>query len=162
MTAVGLGRVNRVSGHQSRSVAHVRNAPKPTCPHCPPPALGECRHGSLARLGVADRAVIDHEIGVAVTLPVIEVLAVRGRALATRAECASCLGASAQAAACGRNGGLDGQCSGTIPQCSNLEHEFNHSRSKLCILGFEPLKQSLSARTARIKPRGPRIPQWQT
>jgi len=44
----------------------------------------------------------------------------------------------------------------------NLEHEFNHATSKLCILGFEPLKQSLIARIARIKPRGFRIPPWQT
>ena len=27
-----------------------------------------------------------------------------------------------------------------IAQCSNLEHEFHHTASKLCILGFEPLK----------------------
>ena len=27
-----------------------------------------------------------------------------------------------------------------IAQCSNLEHEFHHAVSKLCILGFEPLK----------------------
>src|SRR5260221_10600642 len=27
-----------------------------------------------------------------------------------------------------------------IAQCLNLEHEFHHSASKLCILGFEPLK----------------------
>jgi hypothetical protein len=25
-------------------------------------------------------------------------------------------------------------------QCLNLEHEFRHTVSKLCILGFEPLK----------------------
>ena len=43
-----------------------------------------------------------------------------------------------QAVACGLNGGLRG--SGTIPQRLNLEHEFNHTASKLCILGFEPLK----------------------
>jgi hypothetical protein len=28
----------------------------------------------------------------------------------------------------------------TIAQCSNLEHEIHHALSKLCILGFEPLK----------------------
>jgi len=39
----------------------------------------------------------------------------------------------------------------------NLEHEFNHDASKLCILGFEPVKDSLIAR-----PRGFRIPPWQT
>jgi hypothetical protein len=27
-----------------------------------------------------------------------------------------------------------------IAQCVNLEHEFYHTASKLCILGFEPLK----------------------
>jgi hypothetical protein len=27
-----------------------------------------------------------------------------------------------------------------IAQCLNLEHEFHHTVSKLCILGFEPLK----------------------
>ena len=27
-----------------------------------------------------------------------------------------------------------------IAQCMNLEHEFHHTASKLCILGFEPLK----------------------
>jgi len=27
-----------------------------------------------------------------------------------------------------------------IAQCLNLEHEFRHTASKLCILGFEPLK----------------------
>jgi hypothetical protein len=27
-----------------------------------------------------------------------------------------------------------------IAQCLNLEHEFHHTASKLCILGFEPLK----------------------
>jgi hypothetical protein len=53
------------------------------------------------------------------------------------------------------------QCFGTIPQCLNLEHEFNHAASKLCILGFEPLKESLIARTPLIKPRGFRIPPWQ-
>jgi hypothetical protein len=26
-----------------------------------------------------------------------------------------------------------------IAQCLNLEHEFHHAVSKLCILGFEPL-----------------------
>jgi hypothetical protein len=72
------------------------------------------------------------------------------------------LGASAQAAACGLNGGLRRQCFGTIPQRLNLEHKFNHAASKLCILGFEPLKESLIARTPRIKPRGFRIPPWQT
>jgi len=33
--------------------------------------------------------------------------------------------------------------SGTIAQCLNLEHEVHHTASKLCILGFEPLKWSL-------------------
>jgi hypothetical protein len=28
----------------------------------------------------------------------------------------------------------------SIAQCLNLEHEFHHSVSKLCILGFDPLK----------------------
>jgi hypothetical protein len=27
-----------------------------------------------------------------------------------------------------------------IAQCLNLEHEFHHTASKLCILGLEPLK----------------------
>jgi len=27
-----------------------------------------------------------------------------------------------------------------IAQCLNLEYEFHHTASKLCILGFEPLK----------------------
>jgi hypothetical protein len=27
-----------------------------------------------------------------------------------------------------------------IAQCLNLEHEVHHAASKLCILGFEPLK----------------------
>jgi hypothetical protein len=27
-----------------------------------------------------------------------------------------------------------------IAQCFNLEHEFHHTASKLCVLGFEPLK----------------------
>jgi len=44
----------------------------------------------------------------------------------------------------------------------NLEHEFNHDASKLCILGLEPVKESLIARTPRIKPRGFRIPPRQT
>jgi hypothetical protein len=44
----------------------------------------------------------------------------------------------------------------------NLEHEFNHTASKLCILGFEPLKGFLSARTTLTKPRVFRIPPWQT
>jgi hypothetical protein len=86
----------------------------------------------------------------------------RGRALATRAECASRLGASSQAVACGLKGGLRRQCFGTIPQRLNLEHEFNHDASKLCILGLEPVKESLIARTPRIKPRGFRIPPRQT
>jgi hypothetical protein len=30
--------------------------------------------------------------------------------------------------------------SGTITQRLNLEHEIHHTVSKLCILGFEPLK----------------------
>jgi hypothetical protein len=30
--------------------------------------------------------------------------------------------------------------SGTIAQCLNLEDEFHHTVSKLCILGFDPLK----------------------
>lgn len=32
-----------------------------------------------------------------------------------------------------------------IAQCLNLEHEFHHTASKLCILGFEPLERSLIA-----------------
>jgi hypothetical protein len=56
------------------------------------------------------------------------------------AKCASCLGASRQAVACGLNGGLRGQCSGTIPQRLDLEYEVHHTASKLYILGFEPLK----------------------
>jgi hypothetical protein len=39
----------------------------------------------------------------------------------------------------------------------DLEQEFRHTASKLCILGFEPLKAS-----PLIKPRDFRIPQWQT
>jgi len=64
-------------------------------------------------------------------------------------------------ARCGLDG-LRGQCFGTIPQCLNLKREFNHTASKPCILGFEPLKGSLSAPTLLIKPRGFRIPPWQT
>jgi hypothetical protein len=30
--------------------------------------------------------------------------------------------------------------SGTIAQCLNVEHEIHDIASKLCILGFEPLK----------------------
>jgi len=48
-------------------------------------------------------------------------------------------------------------CSGTIAQCLNLEQEFHHTASKLCILGFEPLKGS-----PPIKPRDFRIPQRQS
>jgi hypothetical protein len=57
------------------------------------------------------------------------------------AQCALLPGSSRQAAACGLNGGLRGQCSGTIPQCLNLEREFNHTASKPRILGFESRKQ---------------------
>ncbi|HEX4803249.1 MAG TPA: hypothetical protein VFV14_07040 [Myxococcaceae bacterium] len=32
------------------------------------------------------------------------------------------------------------ELSGTIAQCLNLEHEIHHTASKLCVLGFEPLK----------------------
>jgi len=39
----------------------------------------------------------------------------------------------------------------------NLEQEFHHTASKLCILGFEPLKES-----PVIKSGDFRIPQWQT
>jgi hypothetical protein len=42
-----------------------------------------------------------------------------------------------------------------------LEHEFHHAASKLCILGFQTLKQSLIARTPLIKARGCRIAHWQ-
>jgi hypothetical protein len=48
-----------------------------------------------------------------------------------------------------------------IAQCLKLEHEFHHAASKLCILGFQTLKQSLIARTPLIKARGCRIPHWQ-
>jgi hypothetical protein len=39
----------------------------------------------------------------------------------------------------------EGRCFGLrtaecIAQCLNLEHEIHHTASKLCILGFEPLK----------------------
>src|SRR5215831_9341092 len=78
------------------------------------------------------------------------------------AQCALLPGSSRQAVACGLNGGLRGQCSGTIPQCLNLERQLNHTASKPCILGFEPLKDSLSTPTLLIKPRGFRIPPWQT
>ena len=44
------------------------------------------------------------------------------------------------------------QCSRTIAQCLNLEHEFHHAASKLCILGFQTLKQSLIVRTPLINP----------
>ena len=37
------------------------------------------------------------------------------------------------------------ELSGIIAQCFNLEHEIRYTASKLCILGFEPLKQSLMA-----------------
>jgi hypothetical protein len=39
----------------------------------------------------------------------------------------------------------------------NLEEEFHHIASKLCILGFEPRKES-----PLIHPRDFRIPQWQS
>jgi hypothetical protein len=43
-----------------------------------------------------------------------------------------------------------------IAQCMNLEHEFHHTASKLCILGFEPLKyygyESMHIRTASWLP----------
>jgi hypothetical protein len=48
--------------------------------------------------------------------------------------------------------------SGTTAQCLNLEHEIHQAASQLCILGFEPFKQSLIAGTLPIKPRGFRIP----
>ncbi len=32
------------------------------------------------------------------------------------------------------------ELSGTIAQCLKLEHEIHDTASKLCILGFEPLK----------------------
>ena len=35
--------------------------------------------------------------------------------------------------------------SGTVVQCLNLKHEHHHTVPKLCILGFESLKQSLIA-----------------
>jgi hypothetical protein len=79
------------------------------------------------------------------------------RASYRHAKCASCL-APRQAVACGLNERLRGQCPGTIVQCLNLEHEIHHSASKLRILGFEPLKQSVIARTLPIKLRGFRIP----
>src|SRR5262249_43460058 len=47
--------------------------------------------------------------------------------------------------------------SGAIAQCLNLEHELQHTASELCILGFEPLKES-----PLIKPCDFRIPHWQT
>jgi hypothetical protein len=50
------------------------------------------------------------------------------------------------------------QRSRTIAQCLNLEHELHHAAAKLCILGFQTLKQSLIARTPLIKPRGRGIP----
>ena len=49
------------------------------------------------------------------------------------------------------------QRAGAIAQCLDLELEFRRMASKLCILGFEPLKES-----PLIKPRDFRIPQWQT
>ena len=48
-------------------------------------------------------------------------------------------------------------CSGAIAQRLNLELEFQHTASKLCILGFEPLEES-----PLIKPRDFRIPRWQS
>jgi hypothetical protein len=39
-----------------------------------------------------------------------------------------------------------------IAQCLKLEHEFHHAASKLCILGFQTLKQSLIARTPSNAP----------
>jgi hypothetical protein len=48
-------------------------------------------------------------------------------------------------------------CSGAIAQCLDLEQEFRHTASKLCILGFEPRKES-----PLIEPRDFRIPQWQS
>jgi hypothetical protein len=55
------------------------------------------------------------------------------------ARYAACL-ASRQAVACGPNGGLCGQCSDTVAQRLNLEHEIHHAAAKLGILGFEQLK----------------------
>src|SRR5262245_51185041 len=52
------------------------------------------------------------------------------------AQCAVLPGSSRQAVACGLNSGLRGQSSGTIPQCLNLQREFNHTASKPCILGL--------------------------
>jgi len=49
------------------------------------------------------------------------------------------------------------QRAGAIAQCLDLELEFRRMASKLCILGFEPRKDS-----PLIKPRDFRIPQWQT
>src|SRR6516164_4358765 len=70
--------------------------------------------------------------------------------LSYRHNCASRL-ASRRAIAYGSDGQLRGQCSSIIAQCLNLEREFHHTGSKPCILGFEPLKQSLIARTRPIK-----------
>jgi hypothetical protein len=39
-----------------------------------------------------------------------------------------------------RMAGLCGQCSDTIAQRLNLEHEIHHAAAKLGILGFEQLK----------------------
>src|SRR5262249_4122855 len=58
------------------------------------------------------------------------------------------------------DGQLRGQCSGSIAQCLNLEREFHHAASKLCIFGFEPLKQSLIARVPPTRPRCFSIPDW--
>ena len=56
------------------------------------------------------------------------------------------------------DGQLRGQCSGSIAQCLNLEREFHHTASKLCIFGFEPLKQSLIARVPPTRPHCFSIP----
>src|SRR5689334_7469310 len=48
------------------------------------------------------------------------------------------------------DGRLCGQCSGTIAQCLNMEHELDQPLSKLCIFRFKPLKQSLIARSSPI------------
>jgi hypothetical protein len=49
------------------------------------------------------------------------------------------------------------ECPHTIAQCLSLEQKVHHTASELCILGFEPRKES-----PLIKPRDFRIAQWQT
>ena len=50
--------------------------------------------------------------------------------------------------------------SDTIAQCLNLEREIYHTGSKLCILGFEPLKSSLIAERTSFGDMSIRTASW--